>query len=155
MEYRFMEPWHLQFAYTYVDARYSDAYRTCISAPCAVSNVLVAAGNRLPGVPRNDVFASLRWGEDVGLHLAASAQYLSSVAVNDLNTVFAPGYAVFGLDAGYGMQMRLRAWSAFLRINNLFNRRYVGSVIIDDATGGYFEPAPGFNLLLGGSFTFR
>ena len=33
-----------QFAYTYVDATYEDAYRTCVGPPCAIPTVLVDAG---------------------------------------------------------------------------------------------------------------
>ena len=52
LDWRLAEPWHLQLAYTYVEATYSDAYETCTSAPCSAPSVLVPAGNRLPGVPR-------------------------------------------------------------------------------------------------------
>jgi iron complex outermembrane receptor protein len=45
--------------------------------------------------------------------------------------------------------------SAFLRINNLLNRRYVGSVIVDDGNSRYFEPGPGFNILGGVSVTMK
>jgi iron complex outermembrane receptor protein len=38
---------------------------------------------------------------------------------------------------------------AFLRIGNLFDRRYVGSVIVNEGNGRYYEPAPGRQLLLG------
>ncbi len=48
-------------------------------------------------------------------------------------------------------KLRARDWNVFVRINNLFDRRYVGSVIVDDSNGRYFEPAPGFNVLVVGS----
>ena len=51
---------------TYVDATYSDAYLTCVAAPCVRPTVPVPAGNRLPGVPRNNAFAALRCGSDLG-----------------------------------------------------------------------------------------
>jgi len=37
----------------------------------------------------------------------------------------------------------------FLGFNNVFNRPYVGSVVINAARGRYFEPAPGRNMYLG------
>ena len=70
----------MQLAYTYVDALYSDAYLTCVAAPCATPTVLVASGNRLPGVPKNNVYASVRWGGDLGWRASANAQYVSGVA---------------------------------------------------------------------------
>jgi len=155
LNYRLAPGWQFQLAYTYVDAHYSDAYRTCVAAPCATPTVLVAAGNRLPGVPRNNVYAQLRWGADSGWHASASAQYVSNVAVNDVNSVYAPAYAVAGLDGGYGVELRQFKVNTFLRLNNLLNRRYVGSVIVDDGNSRYFEPGPGFNVLGGFSVTMK
>ena len=155
LNYRLAPEWQFQLAYTYVDAHYSDAYLTCVAAPCATPTVLVAAGNRLPGVPRNNVYAQLRWGADLGWHASANAQYVSNVAVNDSNSVYAPAYAVAGLDGGYGVELRQFKVNAFLRLNNLLNRRYVGSVIVDEGNGRYFEPGPGFNVLGGFSVTMK
>ena len=39
--------------------------------------------------------------------------------------------------------------SPFLGVNNLFNRAYVSSVVINAAQGRYYEPAPGRNLYVG------
>jgi iron complex outermembrane receptor protein len=153
--YDFATRWHLDLAYTYVDAVYSDAYRTCTTTPCSAPSTAVPAGNRLPGVPRNNVFASLRWGRELGLHAAATGQYVSDVPANDVNSVFAPAYAIAGVSAGYGMDLPSLAWSAFVRFNNLLGRHYVGSVIVDDGNSRYFEPGPGFNVLGGITITFK
>ena len=32
--------------------------------------------------------------------------------------------------------------STFLRLNNLFDHSYVGSVIVNESNGRYYEPAP-------------
>ncbi|MDB6105853.1 MAG: Iron transporter [Gammaproteobacteria bacterium] len=155
LNYRIAPDWRFQLAYTYVDAYYSDAYLTCVTAPCAIPTVRVAAGNRLPGVPKHNAYASLHWGADHGWHASVSGQYITDVAVNDVNTVFAPAYALMGLDGGYGIELSAFKMSAFLRINNLLNRRYVGSVIVDDGNSRYFEPGPGFNILGGVSVTMK
>jgi iron complex outermembrane receptor protein len=153
--YRFAEKWRAQLAYTYVDATYSDAYRTCVGAPCATPTALVPAGNRLPGVPKNNVYANVRWGDELGWHVGANGQFVSSVAVNDQNTVFTPSYAIFGADVGYGADLRSFHLNTFVRANNLFNKRYVGSVIVGDGNGRFFEPGPGFNMLAGVSVTMK
>jgi iron complex outermembrane recepter protein len=163
LNYRIATDWRFQLAYTYVDAYYSDAYSTCVAAPCTAATVpggtsnrvLVNAGNRLPGVPKHNAYAALHWGEELGWHASVSGQYISDVAVNDVNRVFAPAYALMGLDGGYGIELNRVNASAFLRINNLLNRRYVGSVIVDDGNSRYFEPGPGFNFLGGFSVTMR
>jgi iron complex outermembrane receptor protein len=155
LNYRIAPNWRFQLAYTYVDAYYSDAYLTCVAAPCAIPTVRVDAGNRLPGVPKHNAYASLRWGADQGWHASVSGQYVTAVAVNDANTVFAPAYALMGLDGGYGVELSGFKVNGFLRINNLLDRRYVGSIIVNDGNNRYFEPGPGFNVLGGVSVTMQ
>ena len=156
LDWRVGSPWHLQLAYTYVEATYTDAYYTCTTTPCAVANTRVPAGNRLPGVPKNNVYGIVRLGDDLGPFGTASAQYLSTVSVNDVNRVFAGGYALFGASAGYaGTLPRGGGWNLFVRVNNLFNRHYVGSVIVDDSNSRYFETAAPFNILVGGALTLH
>jgi iron complex outermembrane recepter protein len=155
LSYDFATRSHLDFAYTYVDAVYSDAYLTCVATPCPAPNTVVAAGNRLPGVPKNNVYADVRWGTELGLHFAVSGQYVSAVPVNDVNSVFAPAYFIAGLSGGYGMDLPSFSWSAFVRFNNVLDRQYVGSVIVNDGNSRYFEPGPGFNVLGGITVTFK
>lgn len=155
VNYRIAPEWRFQLAYTYVDAYYSDAYLTCVAAPCAKPTVHVDAGNRLPGVPKHNVYATLRWGQESGFHASISGQYVTDVAVNDVNSVFAPAYGLMGLEGGYGVELSSFKLNAFLRINNVLNRRYVGSIIVDDGNSRYFEPGPGFNVLGGVSVTFK
>jgi iron complex outermembrane receptor protein len=165
LNYRIAPKLRFQVAYTYVDAYYSDAYETCTAAPCTAptpknptavdTRTLVAAGNLLPGVPKHNVYSALRWGEDLGWHGSVNGQYVSAVPVNDVNNAFAPAYAVMGLDGGYGVELNQFKVSTFLRINNLLNRRYVGSVIVDDGNNRFFEPGPGFNVLGGFSVTMK
>jgi iron complex outermembrane receptor protein len=173
LTYRFAENWRAQLAYTYVEALYSDGYLTCAAAPCRLpttqqqqaillgqeplpnNTAIVAAGNRLPGVPKSNLFASIRWGNEVGWQATATGQYISSVAVNDVNTVLTPSYGIFGLSGGYGVELRTYRLNTFVRVNNLFDRDYVGSVIVNDGNGRFFEPGPGANWLAGFSITFN
>lgn len=155
LDYRFASMWHAQLAYTYVEATYVDAYLTCLAAPCPRPTSFIAAGNRLPGVPKHNAYTALRWGEDLGFHAAATAQYVSNVPVNDLNTVAAPSYALFGANAGYGVELKHSRLNGFLRINNLLNRHYVGSVIVDDGNSRYFEPGSGFAVMAGISVVLK
>ena len=39
--------------------------------------------------------------------------------------------------------------TAYARIDNLAGRRYVGSVIVNQVAGQFYEPAPGRNTTLG------
>lgn len=162
LDYRFLPQWRLQLAYTYLDATYQSAYLTCLTTPCATPTTPVLAGNRLPGVPQSDVYAIVHWGQEAGWHAAAMGQYVSSVAVNDANPAgsatrqtLAPGYPVFSIDGGYIAQLSHTRLDTFLRIDNVLDRHYVGSVIVDDGNQRYFEPGPGFSLLAGVTATFE
>jgi iron complex outermembrane receptor protein len=136
---RFAPDWHFQLAYTFIDATYDDS------------------GLRLPGVPRHNLYGVLGWGRESGWHASVNGQYVSDVAVNDnLSTIsYARSYALFGVDGGYGVELSSFKLNAFLRINNMLNRHYVGSIIVDDGNGRYFEPGPGFAILSGVTVTFK
>ncbi|HEX5461622.1 MAG TPA: TonB-dependent receptor [Steroidobacteraceae bacterium] len=149
LDYRFAHDWRARIAYTYVDAIYIDAYRTCAGTPCTAANQVIASGNRLPGVPHNDAYAKLEWGGTTGWRASLSGQYISAIAVNDANTDYAAAYPVFDATGGYAVELGSTRLSVFLRLNNLLDRRYAGSIIVDDGNGRYFEPAPGFNVFAG------
>ena len=53
------------------------------------------------------------------------------------------------LRAGWTQQSGAWTLSEFVRLNNLADRNYVGSVIVGDTNGRFFEPAPGRNYLVG------
>jgi iron complex outermembrane recepter protein len=155
LDYRFAGDWRARIAYTYVDAIYIDAYRTCAGTPCTAANQLIASGNRLPGVPHNDAYATLEWGGTTGWRASLSGQYISAIAVNDANANYAAAYPVFDASGGYAVQLGSTRLSGFLRLNNLLDRHYAGSIIVDDGNGRYFEPAPGFNVFAGFTADFR
>ena len=60
-----------------MEATYTDAYYTCTTAPFTIAKVLVPGGKCLPGVPKNDVYGVLRFGDELGPFATASAQYVS------------------------------------------------------------------------------
>ncbi len=103
----------------------------------------MAAGARIPGVPRSDFQAALRYGEKLGWNAALEASAASNVATNDLNTQFAPGYGVINLSGGYVFALHDATISTFLRLNNALDKSYIGSVIVNESNGRYYEPAPG------------
>jgi iron complex outermembrane receptor protein len=151
----FAEAWKLQLAYTRLDATFRTPFLTCTGTPCTVPSTPVAAGTRIPGIPRTDLHAALRWGRDAGWTVGLQGDYVGSVPVNDLGTDAAPSYVVAALDVGYGRDLRDGRWRAFARVDNLLDRRYAGSVIVNDANGRYFEPAPDRSVMLGFDWSFQ
>lgn len=99
------------------------------------------SGQRLPGVPAQSAFASLRWAPAVGWQAGADVQALSRVAVNDANSQYANGFATLGLSGGYVWKMGDWQWQWFARVDNVLNKDYVGSVIVNDGNSRFYEPA--------------
>jgi iron complex outermembrane receptor protein len=60
-----------------------------------------------------------------------------------------PAATVVDLRGGATVQSGLGRWQPFVGINNLFDERYFGSVVVNAAGARYFEPAPGRNIYLG------
>jgi len=118
----------------------------------------VGAGKRLPGVPRANAFAELAWADPAGRLSAALETLVSSkIYAEDTNLeTAAPGYAV--VNARIQARQSVDGWrfKQFLRLNNVFDRKYVGSVIVGDTNRRYYEAAPGPQWMAGVSaeYTF-
>src|SRR2546425_2122945 len=117
----------------------------------------VPAGSRLPGVPQSNAYVELAWARSdwFGFSAALEAQYSRKVYVNDRNTDAAPSYTVLNLRAGF--EQVAAAWTLreFVRVNNIGDRDYVGSVIVGDVNSRFFEPSAGRNYLIGVSANAR
>lgn len=115
----------------------------------------IRAGNRIPGIARQSAYAALGWAPPQGWQAGIEARYLSRLYADDANDAAAPGYVVAALSAGY--VKRLGDWdlSAYARVDNLFDRRYAGSVIVNESNGRYYEPAPGRSVGMGLGVTYR
>ncbi|MBA4218149.1 MAG: TonB-dependent siderophore receptor [Methylibium sp.] len=144
-----------QVAATWLDAIYRDGFLTCTATPCAAANQAVAAGNRIPGIAKTALYGALAWQPSGGWRVGVEGRALGKVFVNDLNSDAAPAYATLASYAGY--QLNLGAWElgALLRVDNLANRRYAGSVIVNDGNNRFFEPAPGRTWLASANASYR
>ena len=152
---RFAENLRAQVAYTWIDAVYKDGFLTCATAPCATPNLLIAGGNRIPGIARSSLFAGLNWVPARGIRGGIEARLLSRVFVNDQNSDAAAGYATASANVGYATTAGPWELGAFVRVDNLFDRQYAGSVIVNDGNGRFFEPAPGRTWLASATATLR
>jgi iron complex outermembrane recepter protein len=130
-------------AATYVDATYRDSFNTCIAAPCTTPIVVVAAGKLLPGVPAQSLYAELRWSHPSGFTAALESKYQGKIFVNDLNTDSAAANVVANARVGYARDFGTVKLSAGIRIDNLTDKRYAGTVIVNEGNSRFFEPAPG------------
>ena len=76
--------------------------------------------------------------------------YRSKMYVEDTNGQLpAPSYFIANLRLPAQQQAGAWRFTEFARLDNVFDRNYVGSVVVGDANGRYYEPAPGRNWMAG------
>ena len=142
--------WSTYVAATLLNAEYKNSFLTCGAAPCSAPNLRVASGNQLPGVPRVNLFAELAYAHRPwGLDTAVEMRHTSKVFVDDRNTDAAPKVTTLNLRAAWTQTVGKWTFKEFVRIDNLTDRNYSGSVIVNEGNGRFFEPAPGRSGLLG------
>ena len=132
----------MHVAYSRLDARFVQ--------PFTSSSGVVNAGNRLPGVPASSLYGELVWRHPAsGFHAAMEGWHNAKVYVDDQNSEAASGYTVWNARAGF--EQRSGAWrfSEFLRVDNLQDRAYIGSVIVAESNRRFYEPAPGRSVMIG------
>lgn len=146
----FSGAWTTYAALTYLDASYRTPFLTCVGAPCAAPGTLVPAGKRIPGIPRATAYAELAWHHRPwGLEAALELRHVGRMAVDDGNTDATPAATVFNLRLAFAQQQDHWTFREFLRVDNLADRQYAGSVIVNEGNRRFFEPAPGRGWLLG------
>ncbi|MGS3493842.1 TonB-dependent receptor PqqU [Klebsiella pneumoniae] len=145
LDQQFGESWRLKAAWTWLDATYRT--NVCDDANCN--------GNRIPGIARNMGYASFGYQPEQGWYAGSDIRYMSDIMANDENTAKAPSWTVVGLTTGYKWSYGRMDMDLFGRIDNLFDREYVGSVIVNESNGRYYEPAPGRNYGIGLNLAWR
>jgi iron complex outermembrane receptor protein len=137
--------WNAKLALSALRAIYDEGFGT------------VAKGSRLPGVPKVSVYGEFGWKEAAGRYGAAfEAIGNGRVYAEDTNTAqAAPGYAIFNARAQASQEWGGWKIKEFVRLNNLFDKQYVGSVIVGDANRRFYEGAPGRNWVAGVSAQYQ
>ena len=137
----------VRVTWTYSDFRYRRYAFT------AGGTTHVLDGRRLPGIPQQALRLALRarpasfrggWGE-------IETQYASRYAVDDTLSRQTSPWWVTNLRMGWESEHV----APFVAVQNLFNRKYVASVVVNAAAGRYYEPAPGRNLYVGCRYLYR
>ncbi|HDH1318313.1 TPA: TonB-dependent receptor [Klebsiella quasipneumoniae subsp. similipneumoniae] len=145
LDQQFGESWRLKAAWTWLDATYRT--NVCGDASCN--------GNRIPGIARNMGYASFGYQPEQGWYAGSDIRYMSDIMANDENTAKAPSWTVVGLTTGYKWSYGRMDMDLFGRVDNLFDREFVGSVIVNESNGRYYEPAPGRNYGIGLNLAWR
>jgi iron complex outermembrane receptor protein len=131
--------WSTRLAFSLLRATYETAFGA------------VQAGSRLPGVPRASAYGELAWKDNTG-RLGAAVETIANGKFypEDTNTERpAPGYGVVNLRVQARQEVNRWRFKQFLRLNNIFDRNYIGSVIVGDTNKRYYEAAPGRQWMAG------
>lgn len=137
--------WQLDAAWTVLDAHFRGTSPGCTEA----AGCVIRPGARIPGIPRQALNASLRWHGSGGWHAKLGLSAIDAVVVDDANSQRAPGYALLDLGVGHVARIGNVTVAPYLRIDNLLDRRYIGSVIVNEGNARYFEPGPGRSVFIG------
>ncbi len=138
----------LRGSYTYGRYRFTD-YR--------LADGTVLDGNRLPGVPEHFWRFGLRTSLPGEFFLDADHTISSSIVADDANTTYvdAWGAGITNLRLGWDGRSGPVEFAPFLGVNNLWDRRYVGSVTLNGVGGRVFEPAPRRIVYIGTEIGYR
>ena len=107
------------------------------------------SGNSLPGIPKQQFFASLSYNFNNGLGVMSQNQYNGSIYSDDANQNLVSPYFL----------SNLKIWKSYNNlevfggINNLFNRLYNDNIRINAWGKRYYEPAPTRNFYFGINYT--
>lgn len=125
------------------------------------------AGLQLPGVAKLNHYAQVNWSpfnNDL-LKLGLSVNHRDEVATSDSNQIFAPAYTKLDFAVSGKLYFSKAAIQTdwWLNLANISDENYVGSVIVNQTTGGVFnpltarsfEPASGRNLAAGIRLNFN
>ena len=134
-----------------INARFSQAYSN--------SATVVASGNKLPGIPKSFVFSELLWASVPFESITARRSAITKAGLeftragkmfaNDTNTAWADGYTTLNAKISRDWDLGPALLKLYGRVDNLTGKRYVGSVIVNQAAGQFYEPAPGRNWSVG------
>lgn len=136
-----------QASYSYIDATF-DQDTVNIVGVTPIQN-----GNYIPGIAKNQAFLSLGWKPENGLYAGLDVRYSDKIYVNDINAESAPSYVVASANAGYRWTYQDWSINSFARLDNLFDKDYSGSVIVNESSKRFYEPAEGRNWSAGLSVT--
>jgi len=145
LDAQFGAGWNARLALTALRAIYDEGFGA------------VPQGSRLPGIPKTSLYGEFGWSEASGRYGAALETIANGrVYAEDTNTATpAPGYAIVNARVQASQQVGGWRLKEFARLNNVFDRSYVGSVIVGDANRRYYEAAPDRNWILGVSAQYQ
>ncbi|HNV87359.1 MAG TPA: TonB-dependent receptor [Methylotenera sp.] len=156
----------LYLAYTLLDAKFTDSFSACqtpfpngTSCRFGVAGDFetIASGSKIPGTYRYNLYGEVYWkhqptGFSTALEMRKSSD--TNVSFNSADGK-ADSYTVFNWRGGLSQTVNNWKFAEFVRIENIFDQEYVGSVRVADGNQRFYEAAPTRNWLLGLSAAYK
>lgn len=136
-------------AYTLMSAKYDQA--------TSVSAGTVNSGNKLPGIPEGQFYADIAWRSATWLsspkvtytELGFDYRSIGKMYANSMNTQATESYRLLGARVSHNIKNGPHTLSFFGRVDNLTDKVYAGSVVVDQQYASYYEPGMPRNWILG------
>ena len=127
------EVWSGELAYTYLNAIFTrnDNYWMSMGSRSAPKPSVQYnnTGNVVPRTPKHHLNMATRYRPADGWTLSAEMDAQSGIYADEMNVVWVGGRTVYNLMANYEFKSDSRMkWSAFARIDNLFDRYYYSTI---------------------------
>lgn len=142
-----------QASYSFIDATFDAEVPQILDKNGKVLSASIRDGNYIPGIAKNQAFVALAWQPETGFNAGLDVRYIDKLYIDDINSDAAPSYTLTSANIGYVWKNADWKVRTFARVDNLFDEEYVGSVIVNDSNGRFFEPADGLNWSAGLSLT--
>jgi len=143
--------------YTFTRFRYDD-YTSIEFTPSGTTTARYT-GNTVPSVPHHILNFIFNYEFEISDRLDGLLQwdcdYISSMYLNDSNSARSPGYFYGNSMAGVNATFEPFNVVFYVGVNNIFDRRYVGFVNINDFYGRYYEAGEPRNIYGGLNLSFR
>ena len=148
IESRFANNISLFGSYTLLNAKFDSDYTNALGNP-------IKSGDYLPGTYKTQIYGEVAWKHQAsGFSTAFEGRHNSKVYVNDTNTDSASSYTIFNIRAGFQQKLQNWRFSEYVRVENIFDKDYIGSIRVNDGNSRFYEPAAGRNWLLGLNATY-
>lgn len=113
-------------------------------------------GNDLPGVPKHNYQAELRYDFNNGVYVGVNTYYASKAPIDFANSQYAGSYSLWG--AVLGWDSPKKDWSVYLDLRNITDEKYAASISpTHDARGADVRsiiPGDGFGAYAGVQYSF-
>lgn len=136
-------------AYTLISAKYDQN--------TSVSSGAVNSGNKIPGIAENQLYMDLSWRSIDWLakpkvtYTEAGIDYKSvgKMYADSRNLNVANSYKLWGARLSHNIKNGAHTLTMFGRVDNISNKVYASSVVVDQQYGNYYEPGMPRNWILG------